>query len=196
MFHPRRVGVFSSLVVATALAGCATAPLEGLPGSNLFGGGSSQPLEAKPVPNPQMPGVAAIVWEFRDGKVEMCGVTQDKGVQTSADNITTKYARLVDGGYSYQVARGEIPVSVRLAGGDVYGTQDDGIQGKLTDRQARVFAEGFLTQRQACETIIKTTQDVIAPAAHQSVRPGLVVTFGGTAQVKQVSVIGSPAHGP
>lgn len=179
------------LLATSALGACATVSdgQTGLSGSSTQ---LSQPVEAPPVQNPQMPGVAAIVWEFRDGRVAMCGVTQDKGAAMTPDNITTKYALLTDGGYSYQTVKDDVPVSVRINGSDVYGTQDNGKQGKLSDSQAQLFATGFIAQRQACGNMIKTTRDVLAPAAGQAVRPGLVITLGGTSEVKQVTVIGTP----
>lgn len=156
---------------------------------------AQQPAEVSAVPHPELPGIDFIILQFRDASEYLCGVSRDVGVHETPDGTSIRYAKLVDGGYDYKTSQGDTEVHVRVYGNDVYGTNDKGVFGKLSDNQAQIFVEALKTERDTCARLLREVIDTVGPAVG-GLRPGTDVNFDSTAMIKKIQIVGSPAAGP
>lgn len=154
-----------------------------------------QPVEAAPVPHPNLPGVDYVILIFRDGRQYTCGITQDKGCHETPEGLAIKYSKLSDGTYGYQTTDGKSMVSVRIDGDNVYGRNDQGKAGKLTWRQGQIYTDSLKTERATCAKLIETILEELEPVTGP-LEPCKVINLGEDALIQKIYIVGTPPVKP
>lgn len=151
-----------ALFVTGALALC-TAVLNGQSKKAPVVSNSQTPVMAEAVPDPTMPGVAEVRWEFKDGAIMVCGVTQDKGTVNVVHHNSIQYTKLIDGSYQFLDIHKGGQENVHIKGRDVYEIERSGKEVKLSGGLVVQILEIFDEQRYKCSELIDISRTTYLP---------------------------------